>query len=108
MAKAGWSETELDLLRKEIELAKAEAQTDSFRSGDTLSDQKRKVAAAEKRAREVAHDRFHAKIAAMTSEINRMAAWKKAHPDGIYDPDAREESEKVVASMPGRHLGRNN
>lgn len=80
LAEAGWSQDEIELLEKEVELAKQKAKAASYASGDTLIQQEKRVRAAEKAAQKKAHDEFHAKLDAMMKEINHLVAARMKVP----------------------------
>lgn len=82
LAKQGWSDAEIELLEKEIELAKQKAKADSFAKKETLIDQKRAMVEAEQRARKIAHDRFHAKEQEFWEQLQELGD-AKALPVGL-------------------------
>jgi hypothetical protein len=76
MAKKGWSEDEIKLLKMEVQLARQKAKAESFSRGDTKYAQDQNMKKAETKAKKIAHDRFHAKLGSMHHEIKSLA---KAH-----------------------------
>lgn len=86
MAEAGLTDDEIELLKKEVELARAVAQAEAYRDGLSQKQQQRNMDSAEADVRAVAHDRFHAKLREMSDQIAAMALWQNAHPGQYYDP----------------------
>ncbi len=77
MAEQGWSPDEIELLKKEVTLARETAKVESYNRGDTLDQQEKRMKSAEKQARQVAHDRMHAKLGSMMHEISSLAVAHK-------------------------------
>lgn len=102
MAEAGLTDDEIELLKKEVELARAVAQAEAFRDGLSQKQQQRNIEQAETDARAVAHDRFHAKLRDMSDQIAAMALWQKAHPGQHYDP-TNERVAVTATTMLNQH-----
>lgn len=85
LAEQGWNEDEIDLLEKEIELARQKAKAESYKNGETLSQQERRMRIAEQEARKIAHDRMHAKLDDMMQDIKALGDAKKIpHGDKVH------------------------
>lgn len=77
LAEQGWSQAEIDLLEKEVELAVQKAKKESYEKRETLGEQNARMAEAEQKARKVAHERMHAAMEKAMDEIRKMGAAKK-------------------------------
>lgn len=77
LAEQGWDDDEIKQLELELELAIQKAKKESYENGETLAQQKKRMAEAEKTARKVAHERMHAKLADMMEKIRIMAKEKE-------------------------------
>ena len=99
MATAGWSPEKIQELEREVELARRKAEAASFAAGDTRTEQQRKVAAAEKAALKVAHDREHAVLSDMAKDIEKMRAFRGANPGHHYDEEAATRTDEILAGV---------
>lgn len=99
MATAGWSPEDIKNLENEVELARRKAEAASYAAGDTKAEQQRKIERAEKSALKVAHDREHAKLEAMSKDIEKMRAFKGAFPGHHYDEEASERTDEILAGV---------
>lgn len=105
LAEQGWTDDEVQQLRKEVELARAEANQMGYQVGATRSTQRQMEDIAEQRARKVAHDRFHAKLEAAMEEIRGLArnvvpVHANAHDEvKALGPAQREKLKKLLGEM---------
>ena len=86
MAEDGWTDDEIELLKKEIELARRIAERQASQRGKTLAQQQNDMKVAEKQARVVAHDRHHRKEKAQSDEL--LGAIALLRPAHISEPVA--------------------
>lgn len=102
MAKAGWRQDQIEQLEREVELARRKAEAASFANGDTLARQQQLIKAAEKEARDVAHDRWHRELADNMKEMNALSAFHDENPGEHYD--ARVAVKALAAAGPAHEL----
>lgn len=77
LAEQGWDQDDIDLLEKEIELARRKAEKEAYGRGDSYAKQQAAMDDAEQKARKVAHDRMHARLEAAMDEIRKLGDAKK-------------------------------
>lgn len=77
LAKEGWSEDQINLLEKEIELARQRAKKVAYDKGYTLETQKEMMEKAEQQARKTAHERMHALLEADMAKIRQFGEAKE-------------------------------
>ena len=94
MAQAGWRQDQIEQLEREVELARRKAEAQSFADGDTLTRQQQRIAAAEKSARGIAHDRWHRELGDDMKQMNALAAFHDENPGEHFGTEVRE---KVMA-----------
>jgi predicted protein tyrosine phosphatase len=79
MAEEGFTEDEINQLKAEVALARAQAKTDAYQLGLTRDQQQGLENIAEKRAREVAHDRHHRQLADFMDSLPKGEAKVMVH-----------------------------
>lgn len=103
LAEQGWNPQEIEQLRKEVELARAEANTEAYEMGLTLTQQREMEARAERKARKIAHDRFHAKLERAMEEIRNLGDAKVAvhanHADAHKEVSALGPAERAKLKL---------
>jgi len=72
MAEQGQSQEDINLLRLQVELARAEAKAEAYEGGFTLDQQQRAMDRAERQVRKEAHDRWHRKLEDAMREIDGL------------------------------------
>lgn len=99
LAEQGWSDEEIELLEKEIELARQKAKAQSYRDGETLAAQEVRMRDAEMEARKFAHERMHAELDAIMEKLRQMGDAKalptKAEREHELEEVEQEQKERV-------------
>lgn len=95
MAEAGWPQEDIDLLKKEIEVARQQAKRDAALAGTTATQQRRLMDIAEQRARAEAHDRWHRKLADFFDSLPKGDAKHMVHVDAGGHPLAASDVENL-------------